>query len=379
MPASRLRSMLLRLIALGGSFAVALLLAEFLVAWIAPRAVLLVEPGLYLDDPPRGYRLNPGFSGTITNRVEYRTAVKVNAAGLRGPEIAAREATRPRLLVIGDSYAFGVGAEEGETLPMRLAARLAEAGAPAEVLNGGVPGYSVPDDASWFETWGKPLAPDLVVLVAFAGNDLQDAMPGQRATVVDGQLVVPGGKVGGLGAWLFRHSHLYVMAKTSPLGAAGRRLLGKPAPHESAQVAAELSLYARAGGSEIERVGGAATDAAVDRLVAELPPGRLVALILPSDLSVHPEAFARALAANGLDPAGYDAGRLSAWFHALFERKGIPALDLTARLAAGEANGERLYYPLDRHLTPAGYDMAARELAPVVARELSLPVAPESP
>ena len=55
MTMSRVRSLLVRLLALGVSFALALLLAELLVAWLAPRAVLLVDRGLYLDDPPRGY------------------------------------------------------------------------------------------------------------------------------------------------------------------------------------------------------------------------------------------------------------------------------------------------------------------------------------
>ena len=367
MPPSRLRSLLIRLVALGVSCCLALLLAELLIRWIAPRAVLLVDRGLYLDDPPRGYRLNPGFSGTITNRVEYRTTVKVNRAGLRGAEPGEHDAARKRVLVIGDSYAFGVGAEEGETLPVRLAAHLAEAGAPSEVLNGGVPGYSVPDDVSWYEKWGAPLAPDLVVLLAFAGNDLQDAMPGARATVIGGELVVPGGKTGGLGPWLFRHSHLYVLLKSSPLGALGRKLLGKPAPHESASVAAELSLYAREGANEIYRVGGAATENAIDRLLVELPAARIVGVVLPSDLAVHPEVFAKALAGNRLDPAAYDVDRLSSWFRDLFARRGIAVVDLTRRLATGEANGERLYYPLDRHLTPAGYDVAAREITAAIA------------
>jgi lysophospholipase L1-like esterase len=351
-------------------------LAELLVRWIAPQAVLLVDRGLYLDDPPRGYRLNPGFAGKITNRVEYSTSVKVNAAGLRGAEIGAKAADLPRLLILGDSFVFGVGAEEEETYPARLAEHLEERGVKAEVLNGGVPGYGVPDDVSWYEGWGAPLAPDLVLLTVYVGNDLADAMPGQRATVIDGLLVVPGFDPGDLGFWLFHHSQLYVLLKTSPAGDAARRLLGRPIPLERAALAGELSQYARGAPSEIERVGGAATEEAVRRLAAAVPAGRLAAVLLPSPLAFDAAAWRDTLAAQSLDPNGYDPDRPTRWFLELFERYRIPAFDLTAALSASAARSERVYYPLDRHLNPAGYDLAAAEVAGFVAERLGAGFAP---
>jgi lysophospholipase L1-like esterase len=368
-PTSRVRSLVLRGLAVALSSLVALLLAEMLVRWIAPRAVLLVDRGLYLDDPPRGYRLNPGFVGRITNRVEYSTEVRVNAEGLRGAAVApGRE--RPRVLVLGDSFAFGVGAGETETLPVRLAAHLAAETAPAEVLNGGVPGYGVPDEASWYTAWGRRLDADLVVLLVFVGNDLQDAVPGRRASVIDGLLVIPGASPSTLGFWLYHHSELYVLLKTSPAGDLARRLLGRPTPHERAQGAEEMSLYATGEPTETEQVGGAATARAVRELAAAMPPPRLVAVLVPSLVSIDPKLWRETLAAYGLDPSRHDPGRLAGWFRALFEREGIPTLDLAPALAAALARGERVYYPLDRHLTPAGYDLAALEVARFVAPRL---------
>lgn len=377
--ALRPRPLLLKLLAASASLGVALLLAELAVRWIAPQAVLRVDRGLYLDDPPRGYRLNPGFAGTITDRVEYTTSVRVNAAGLRGAEVPPAAAGRARLLVLGDSFVFGVGAGEDETLPVRLAAHLAREGVPADALNGGLPGYGVPDEESWYERWGRPLAPDLVVLTLFTGNDLQDAMPGRRASVIDGLLVIPGASPSTLGYWLFHHSHLYVMLKTSPLGAAMRRVLGRPAPHEQAEGRTEMALYATAGGTEVERVGGAATEAALRSLAAALPPGRLVAVLLPSLVTVDPAVWQESLAAYGLDPAAHDPTRLARWFGALCARQGIPVLDLAPAFAAAIARGEKIYYRLDRHLTPAGYDLAGAEIARFVAPRLTPPAAPPAP
>ena len=39
---------------------------------------------------------------------------------LRGPEIGPKSPGTLRVLVLGDSFAFGVGAQEGETYPARL-------------------------------------------------------------------------------------------------------------------------------------------------------------------------------------------------------------------------------------------------------------------
>jgi len=234
-----------------------------------------------------------------------------------------------------------------------------------------VPGYGVPDEVSWYERWGAPLSPDLVVLTIFVGNDLRDALPGRKPTVIDGLLVMPGFDPSQLGYWLFHHSHLYVALKTSPLGAAARRLLGRPSPMEHAEVALELQVAAKGEPGEIERVGGAATEEALRRLVAALPAGRLAVVVLPSQIQVDPEAWRRALAEHQLDPARHDAARPTRWFLDLCARHGVPALDLSAPLAAAVARGERTYYRMDPHLTVAGNDLAAREVARFVAERLA--------
>ena len=369
--APRRRSLASRLALAAASSVVALALAEAAVRVLAPQSVLLVEPGLYEDDPPRGHRLHPGFTGTITSRVDYRTTVRVGSAGLRGAELAAKSALRPRVLVIGDSFVFGVGAGESETYPVRLAARLAERGIGAEVLNGGVPGYSVPDAVAWFEAWGAPLAPDLVVLTVFVGNDLLDAMPENRASVIGGRLVVPGADPNSLRSWLYDHSHLYVLLKNSPAGDPIRRALGRPVPHERAEAKEMMSLYAKGAPSEIERVGGAATEEAVRRLVGALPAGHVVAALLPAVIEVDPELWSRNLAAHGLDPEQYDRTRIARWFAALFSRHGVATLDLAPPFAAAIARGEKIYFEHDPHLTPAGYDLAAAEVAPFVAERIA--------
>src|SRR5215203_1800630 len=194
MPLPPLRRVAARLLLLGISAFLGLLAAELAVRLVRPQPVMVVSRGLYEPDPPRRYRLQ---------------------AGLRGPEVGAKAPGTLRLLALGDSFTFGVGAQARETYPARLEEILRSRGVRAEVLNAGAPGFSVPDETAWFQRWGRPLEPDMILLAVFVGNDLQDAAPGgPKVVVADGALLVEGEKGRSLSRWLYYHSHLYVLLKS---------------------------------------------------------------------------------------------------------------------------------------------------------------------
>jgi lysophospholipase L1-like esterase len=382
----RVRPLLLRLLLLGCSVLVSLALAEVAVRLVRPQPVMTISGPLYAPDPPRRYRLRPGFVGTVGNRVEFDTRVAIDRAGLRSGEIAGGGRRDPgtlrstlRILALGDSFTFGVGAEAAETYPARLQEILRARGLRAEVLNGGAPGYGVPDEVAWFARWGKPLAPDVVLVTVFIGNDLQDAAPGApKVTVVDGALVAPGESSHTLSRWLYYHSHLFVLLKSSSLGGALRRLAGRPEPLETRELRAEFALYAKGPPSPMVAGGAAATEAAVAGLVADAGNAKagktkILAVLIPSLVQVDPRRWEANLARFALDPSHYDRDRPNAIFRALFARHGVPVLDLTPTFASAIARGERIYFPIDQHLTPAGYQLTARQVA------AAIPVPPERP
>jgi lysophospholipase L1-like esterase len=368
----RVRPLLLRLLLLGCSVLVSLALAEVAVRLVRPQPVMTISGPLYVPDPPRRYRLRPGFTGTVGNRVEFTNRVAIDREGMRGPAIAPRDPGTLRgtlrILALGDSFTFGVGAEAGETYPARLQEMLRARGLRAEVLNAGAPGYGVPDEAAWFARWGKPLAPDVVLVTVFIGNDLQDAAPGSpKVAVVDGALVAPGESSHTLSRWLYYHSHLFVLLKSSSLGGALRRFLGRPEPLETRELRAEFDLYAKGPPSAMVAGGAAATEAAVAGLVANAGTmagkTKILAVLIPSLVQVDPRRWEASLARFALDPARYDRDRPNAIFRALFARHGVPVLDLTPPFASAIARGERIYFPIDQHLTPAGYQLTARQVA----------------
>ncbi len=162
---------------------------------------------LWRYDERLGWSLRPGASADT--RLENATRpgpdaaiAHVNSAGLRGPEIR-RDGPR-RILVLGDSFAFGVGVDDDHTLAAQLGALLGPAW---EVLNGGVSGYSTDQELLWFERL-ESLRSEIVVLVVcdndFGANTEDAAYEIYRKPVfelVDGSLTLRNVPVPTLTAW----------------------------------------------------------------------------------------------------------------------------------------------------------------------------------
>ena len=95
---------------------------------------------------------------------------------------------------------------------------------------------------------------------------------------------------------------------------------------------------------------------------------RVLAVIVPSLLQVEPERWTAALRRFGRDPRAYDRRRPNRLFRGMFARHGIAAVDLTDGFAAAVGRGEEIYYPIDQHLTPAGYRRMAEQVAEALGR-----------
>jgi lysophospholipase L1-like esterase len=76
-----------------------------------------------------------------------------------------------RVLVLGDSIAYGSSIPKDKTFPNRLESLLREHVGSAEVINAGVSGYSAYNELQYYLARGKEFEPDIVV-VAFCMNDV---------------------------------------------------------------------------------------------------------------------------------------------------------------------------------------------------------------
>ena len=89
-----------------------------------------------------------------------------NQFGFRGPNRARDKPDGTfRVAMLGDSLTYGLELEGSETIPSRLEILLDRPSAPAEVLNFGVPGYSIIQEAAQARLEVVSFDPDLAVLL----------------------------------------------------------------------------------------------------------------------------------------------------------------------------------------------------------------------
>jgi hypothetical protein len=122
---------------------------------------------------PVGYWNRPGTTGTF-----FGAPVHINSIGLRGPEIPPKAPGEFRILMMGDSFPFGIGVPEERCLPAALEAQLtkrAQPGTTFRVINMGVVSYNTEQEQRQLEELGLGLKPDLVLL-AYAVNDIERIM-----------------------------------------------------------------------------------------------------------------------------------------------------------------------------------------------------------
>jgi len=185
------------------------------------------DRALWRYDATKGWALTAGARG-----IDYRGGpdageVHINARGFRGPDVAAAKAPgQKRVLVLGDSFVFGVGVDEGSLVTAWLQRLL---GAGHEVVNLGISGYSTDQQLILFEETGRRLRPDAVLLVMadndFPGNTQDFVYRAYYKPVFEtraGALVRPAGRVPTLSTsegarwWLWRHSLLWRRASALP-------------------------------------------------------------------------------------------------------------------------------------------------------------------
>jgi hypothetical protein len=235
----------------GGRFAELLLLGSSLLACAALLAVLELgardaaggsaAEGGAADDIYAGhvYSERLGWEPRAGARFQvYGAHTSINALGYRGRSLAAqRQPGRARVVMLGDSVAFGYGVDDDQT----FAAALDPDQSRFEVANLAVPGYGVDQSLLRFEQVGQALVADFVVLNLCVENDLADVM--LPVFLYDGRHPKPWfgwqrdrlelhdehlrlSRRARLGLWLRQRSYLY------------RRLTG-PAPAQAGDTGAE--------------------------------------------------------------------------------------------------------------------------------------------
>jgi hypothetical protein len=145
----------------------ALVAAEWAARLVAP-GYLAASQGLHVYSDVYGWAGRRGAAATIAGR-----RVSLNDRGYRGRSLALpRPRGVTRVVVLGDSIAFGLHVSDDETFSSLLDRR--DNG--IEVANLAVQGYGPGQELLVLELEGLRLEPDVVVLAFCLANDFADAM-----------------------------------------------------------------------------------------------------------------------------------------------------------------------------------------------------------
>lgn len=127
-----------------------------------------VKLGMRLPGSARRYGLRPNTRCTKTG-----VPVAINSLGFREKVYpTAKPPGVRRIIVLGDSYAFGVGVEFAHTFSKSLEDRLNELTGRFEVINFGVSGYGTTEELATLREVAGKFEPD-VVIVAYVLNDAE--------------------------------------------------------------------------------------------------------------------------------------------------------------------------------------------------------------
>ncbi len=142
-------------------------------------ALILEEVGAdktghkYVYDEIIGWRNIPNWQSTTFDR-----KLTINSKGLRDTEhpYAKPEGVK-RILVLGDSFAWGYGVADEETFSSVLERLLAEReGTRWEVINTGVSGWSTDQQYLFLREEGMRYEPDIVLLAFCSANDVKGSL-----------------------------------------------------------------------------------------------------------------------------------------------------------------------------------------------------------
>lgn len=164
------RTVLINLALLLFSTAFALLVSEVALRLLGyePLYVSPERDQFWKHDDLLGWAHQPGQMGWFATE-QFQTKVRINENGLRDRSHSyERQDDTQRILVLGDSFAWGYGVEESERFSQLLEKDLG-----VEVINAGVSGYSTDQELLWYENEGVKYDTDLVLLIV-TGNDIGD-------------------------------------------------------------------------------------------------------------------------------------------------------------------------------------------------------------
>ncbi len=299
---------------------------------------------IYYDQSYNRFRAKP-FS------LDYE--FRLNSLGFKDVEY---ELSNPdevfRVLTVGASFAFGVVPYAQNYLTL-LEQNLNDEGGEVEIINMGIPGIGPNRYGSVLVNEGLQFTPDMVIINFFIGNAFL-ASRRHRQLHTYSYLV-------SLVRFLIktREAHKGLIIHQNDTYFDEKPTLSDL---EFLRIEASRLFQFESDNEELDRLAGDAMHY-IDNVkrVCDKNAIKLLVMIIPDSIQVHPEIRAKVIEYSGTNTGDYDFDRPNRVLERHLRARGIDYLDLTEAMIK-EGGSERLYKPNDTHWNVAGNRVAAREL-----------------
>lgn len=369
----KIKLLVKRLALVGVTLSMVFLVGEFIV-----RTVVYVPRGTpyVAENPDTVYISKPNISGHHISPGEFNYRFKTSSLGFRSAELGAEQVAVPRILCLGDSFTFGVGARDAETWPAQLEVKLTAAGKKTEVVNAGVMGWGLAEYWIWTSSQAPKFAPKLIVIGCHAG-DWRNAHYGLVSMDANGRL----------------ERHQVIRKDVSRLKAIAAHvpLYDTMMTHSAIanllkQTVVRLTKQGTTGGAS-GSTQTSPTASAVSRLEQAAPVNRA---LLAGLKQVAADMGAGLLivfipSAGEMEATGYDVAyrRFRELIQRWTQELAIPHVDATL-LLQGHLDRDALpvsalYHGKDGHCTPAGYQVIAEGIADAILKHPEWLVRPNQP
>lgn len=326
--------------------------------------------------------LPPSCSAVVNSSAgEFHQKVRFNALGLRGPttQFSPDAGRRPRVLVLGDSYAAAWQVD----LAHRFTERLERLKPHWSVLNLAMPNWGTDQEYLLLVSYPLAQAPDLVILLLTPLNDVADngravlvgppgrphfvpAASGEALREIPWVYRDPFDNPGrhpfplNVRTWLSLHSMAYRSGRDLWRLVDGTSSGDRPPP---VPAAAPDTIPFEYGAFMVRPIDPRWEIAwtITERLIALV--GRAARaqgadfqiVLIPHYATVQPELTPSFVGARAADP---DLTRAHARVTSIAQAQGVPLLDLTPgfiRFREADPKGQALFFARDKHFTPLGH------------------------
>ena len=320
------------------------LLAEGVTRLVMPDSVKLRL--MHQPDEKLGYALVPTY--TMTHQTsEYSVSININSEGLRDHDYSAKkDPLIYRILVLGDSFTFGVGVNAGESYPKMLEAMLnktsrGNAAKRYEVINAGVEGYGTEQEYLYLQKLQSRYKPDLVI-VGLHSNDIDDVMRGIPSAIMKQKI----------------KRHFYFLSYLR-----GVHLLVTEAFTKKFILENILAIYQDHYSPEFERALHRTEELLVDiRDFARSQGAKTLVVIIPSCLEIDRAEWDKKGFGRLYNDAFFtgNMGRFSDTFTEFGKPRQLPTLPLLPALR--NSSVRPIYFTRDPHWTREGHRVAAESI-----------------